>query len=115
MRANLDSDPRMSFEQYNELAKLYARYDDGLDDDFVEEEWQFVHEDEDDEDEDEDYTPTSTPSWFVDDEEDEDDEDYEDEDDEEDDDQDWDAGTEDYEDEDDEDDDDWYEADDPEE
>lgn len=108
MRANLDSDPRMSFEQYNELAKLYARYDDGLDDDFVEEEWQFVHEDEDEEDkDDEPYVAPGAPNWYFDDDEDEDEDlDFDDAD--EDDDQDWDAGTEEYADEDDEDED-WYE------
>lgn len=102
MRANLDDSP-VSFEELNELAKVYARFDDGLDDDFIEEEWQFVRE-SDDEDDEGDFTPTLAPHWYVD--EDEDDEEYENED--EDDDQDWDAGTEEYDDEDDEDED-WYE------
>ena len=95
------------FEQFNELAKQYARFDDGLDDDFVEEEWQFVHGSDDDEDEDDDFLRAPAPNYLEEDEEDEEDdeEDYEDDED----DLDWDAGTEDYED--DEDSDDWYEED----
>ena len=37
-----------------------SRHDDGLDDDFIEEEWQFVSEDDDDDDE-----PAQKTNFFI--------------------------------------------------
>jgi hypothetical protein len=80
-----------------------GRYDDGLDDDFIEEEWQFVNDEDEEEDDNFGIKPPQ-PDWFVDEDDDEDDdyedvdeeyedEDYEDEEeDEEEEDENWSAG-----------------------
>lgn len=47
---------------------INARHDDGLDNDFIEEEWQFVNEDEDDEIDE----PAHKPHFFIPDDEDDD-------------------------------------------
>jgi hypothetical protein len=57
----------------------FSQHDDGLDDDFIEEEWQFVPETHDD-DEAEDFDSDHKIDWYVDEDEEEDDEDYADED-----------------------------------
>lgn len=91
----------------NDEDDLRARRDDGLDGDFIEEEWQFVNSDEDDDDEDLSDFGVIKPTFYIDE---DDDVDYVDE--EEDDDGDWDdEDDDDYDDEDEEDFEDWVEDD----
>lgn len=86
-----------NFEMFAEYAKnLAARRDDGLDGDFIEEEWQFVADSDDDDEDDDLFERPKTPTYF--DSDDDEDEDYDDEEDEDYDDED----DEDYDDEDDE-------------
>lgn len=62
----------LEIEYFTEIARRYSNRDDGLDGDFIEEEWQFVRDDVD-EDDDDLFDKPARPNFFIDDDEDEDD------------------------------------------
>lgn len=89
-------------EYYVAIAKRYSNRDDGLDDDFIEEEWQFVRDADTDDDDDDLFDKPTRPDFYIDDDEDEDEGDEDD--------GDWDDSDEDDDEEDDDDNfDDWIE------